>query len=215
QTVDAMLREAIRCHQICSRAEEDEHISSLLVRVGLSAGDRVKYAREFSGGQRQRIGIARALSVQPGLICADEPVSSLDVSIQAHVLELLRGLQRDMGLSMLLITHDLAVVRAVSDRVMVMYMGQVVEEGATDDLFRNPHHPYTHALISAAPRLVRLGPQMRPALEGDPPSPIDPPDTCRFRSRCHDVMPVCGSTPPQRRPVDVAKQHYSLCHLEV
>ena len=174
QTVGEVLREAVRFHRVRTRNDESQYVTELLERVGLRPGDAEKRPREFSGGQRQRIGIARALSVEPRVLLADEPVSSLDVSIQARILDLLSGLQTQMGLSMIFITHDLAVVRYVSDRVAVMYLGQIVERGNRSSLFSRPHHPYTQALLASAPRLDRRIAETQPAVEGDPPVRLTP-----------------------------------------
>lgn len=213
QTVGDILREAVRFHRIRTRADEQEYVDGLLERVGLTQADADKRPREFSGGQRQRIGIARVLSVEPSVILADEPVSSLDVSIQARILDLLNGLQAEMGLSMIFITHDLAVVRYVCDRVAVMYLGQIVEHGTRDSVFSQPHHPYTRALLASAPRLDRRISATKSFLEGDPPSPVDPPSTCRFVNRCPQAMEVCSVEPTPLRQVDENSGHVSLCHL--
>ena len=213
QTVGDILREAVRFHRVRTRADEQEYVAELLERVGLTQADAAKRPREFSGGQRQRIGIARALSVEPSVILADEPVSSLDVSIQARILDLLNGLQAEMGLSMIFITHDLAVVRYVCDRVAVMYLGQIVEHGTRDSLFSQPHHPYTRALLASAPRLDRRISATESFLEGDPPSPVDPPSTCRFVNRCPQAMDVCSVELPPLRQVVEGSGHVSLCHL--
>jgi len=215
QSVRQILTEAIRYHHVCSRSAEEAHIAALLDRVGLMSGHADKHASEFSGGQRQRIGIARALSVEPRILIADEPISSLDVSIQARILELLSNLQREMELALLLVTHDLAVVYQVADRVAVMYLGQIVEEAPTDDLFVRPHHPYTKVLLASAPRLGRRIAETQSAVEGDPPNPVDPPELCRFLGRCVEALPVCRVESPPMATVAYGRGHYSRCHLPI
>jgi oligopeptide/dipeptide ABC transporter ATP-binding protein len=174
-------------------------VGELLELVGLRPDFARRYPHEFSGGQRQRIGIARALATSPDFLVADEPVSALDVSIQAQVLALIESLQARLGLAMLLVAHDLAVVQYLARRVAIMYMGRIVEIGATDDVYHRPRHPYTRALLSAVP-VARGGPKRtRTVLKGDPPSPLDPPSGCRFRTRCPHALPACAEATPTLR----------------
>jgi peptide/nickel transport system ATP-binding protein len=170
-----------------------------------------RYPHAFSGGQRQRIGIARALALQPRLIVADEPVSALDVSIQAQILNLLRALQQRMDLTYLFISHDLSVVQHVSDRVAVMYLGSIVELAATDELFAHPRHPYTEALLSAVPRADPDLPKRRFVLPGDVPNPANPPAGCRFHPRCRYAQEICKQETPALRTV--APGHVAACHF--
>ena len=177
--------------------EIEDKASDLLQRVGLSKGQLDRYPHQFSGGQRQRIGIARALAMQPQFIVADEPVSSLDVSIQAQVINLLEELQQEFHLTYLFISHDLSIVNYISDRVAVMYLGHIVEEGKTDDLFENPLHPYTQALLAAIPRVRKANRTQRIILPGSVPSPIDPPSGCPFHPRCFaKVGKICETEYP-------------------
>jgi len=196
-----------------SAAEADRLVADLLTRVGLSPDDRYRYPHEFSGGQRQRIGIARALALQPSLIVCDEPISALDVSIQAQILNLLADLQHDLGLTYLFIAHDLAVVRHVSDNVAVMYLGKIVEQAPTSQLFSDPRHPYTRALLASAPDFVPLGDAGTPRmLAGEPPSPIDPPPGCAFHPRCPIAVGECGrSTPVLETPAGLPADHRVAC----
>ena len=215
-TCGQIVGEPIRLHRIASGRELDTRVVSLFDQVGLRAELRHRYPHELSGGQRQRVGLARALSVSPSLLIADEPVSALDVSVQAAILNLLRDLQRDLGFSCLFITHDLATVEFLCNRVAVMYLGKIVEEASTDELFATPKHPYTQALLSAAvvpdPEAQRS--RTRVVLEGDVPSPLAPPSGCRFRTRCPlaaESAPLSEEEEPELRIV--APGHRVACHL--
>ncbi len=194
------------------RAEIDARVVALFQRVGLRPDQMVKYPHEFSGGQRQRLGVARALALEPGLIVADEPVSALDVSVQAQVLNLLMDLQDEMDLAYLFISHDLAVVEHISHRVAVMYLGKIVELTDRESLFANPRHPYTRALLSAAPLPEPGAKRERIILKGDIPSPINPPSGCRFHTRCPLAEERCRIEEPATRMV--AEGHQVACHLE-
>jgi oligopeptide transport system ATP-binding protein len=212
-TVQAALSEALRTHGMAgSASEEQQRVVALLERVGLRPEHMRRYPHEFSGGQRQRIGIARALAVSPRFIVADEPVSALDVSIQAQIVNLLSDLQEELGLSYLFIAHDLHVVEHVSRRVAVMYLGRVVEIASADQIYSRPRHPYTEALLSAAPEPDPTARKRRLLLEGDVPSPLDPPSGCAFHPRCPVAEKgLCDREVPGLRPL--AEGHQAACHL--
>jgi oligopeptide/dipeptide ABC transporter ATP-binding protein len=198
-TVGAAIEEPIRVHGVAKKAEARERVAALLTRVGLAPDHAARYPHEFSGGQRQRVGIARALALGPRFVVCDEPVSALDVSVQAQILNLLADLQCDLGLTYLFIAHDLAVVRRIADRVAVMYLGKVVEEAETEALFRSPLHPYTRALLSAIPVPDPKTRRERIILPGDPPDPAAPPPGCPFHPRCPEAVPECRSEVPPLR----------------
>ncbi|MDJ0389007.1 ATP-binding cassette domain-containing protein [Roseomonas sp. E05] len=198
--VGAQIADGIVLHHRASRREVADKVAALLVRVGLDPAHAQRFPHEFSGGQRQRIGIARALATNPDFLVADEPVSALDVSIQAQVVQLLDELRRDLGLALLFISHDLPVVAHLCDRVIVMYLGRVMEEGPARAIFTAPAHPYTRALLSATPRLDPARRLTRILLPGDPPSPANPPSGCVFRTRCAHAVEACASTVPELLP---------------
>jgi len=212
-TVRAALAEPLRIHRlVSSKKEEQERVAELLERVGLRPEHMRRYPHEFSGGQRQRIGIARALAVSPSFIVADEPVSALDVSIQAQIVNLLGDLQKELGLSFLFIAHDLHVVEHVSQRVAVMYLGRVVELASAAQLYERPRHPYTQALLSAAPDIDPSARSRRVLLKGDVPSPLDPPSGCAFHPRCPIAEPgLCDRETPLLRTLEDG--HQAACHL--
>jgi oligopeptide transport system ATP-binding protein len=216
RNVGKAIMEPLTIHNIGSREERLDRVSELLNIVGLPAEAAQRYPHEFSGGQRQRIVIARAMALQPKLVVADEPVSALDVSIQSQILNLLVELKDRLSLSYIFISHDLAVVKHISDRVAVMYLGKVVEEAEVDDLFNSPLHPYTMALLSAIPRTDFAGKEKsRILLKGDVPDPSDPPSGCRFHPRCPLAIKICG----ERKPLltikeGKGKRHLVSCHLQ-
>ena len=210
-TVGSIIGEPLEIHKIAKGSEKEERVASLLQKVGLRAEDMRKYPHEFSGGQRQRIGIARALALNPKLIVCDEPVSALDVSIQAQVINLLEDLQAEFGLSYLFIAHNLNVVEHISNRVAVMYLGQIVELASDEELYRNPQHPYTEALLSAVPIPDPTVKKKRIILEGDVPSPINPPKGCHFHTRCMYKDKICEEVEPEFK--DIGGGHWVACHF--
>jgi len=213
-TAGEIIAEPWRTHKTLykTRADRAMRVRGLLDLVGLSAGAAEKYPQEFSGGQRQRIGIARALALNPDVIICDEPVSALDLSVQAQVLNLLNDLQKQLQISYIFISHDLSVVRHVADRVAVMYLGRIIETGPTQQTFDHPDHPYTAALMSAAPKLDAAHRTERILLKGEVPSPLNPPSGCRFRTRCPKATDICAGTRPPL-VVDPAEQHHTAeCH---
>jgi oligopeptide/dipeptide ABC transporter ATP-binding protein len=209
--VGDIIGEGLMVHGMKSRKEREEVVQYFLKVVGLRPEYVRRYPHEFSGGQRQRIGIARALALRPKFVVGDEPVSALDVSIQSQVLNLLKDLQQEFGLTYLFIAHDLSVVEYISDRVGVMYLGKLVEIASSDDLYANPRMPYTQALLSAIPIPDPTVKKQRIVLQGDVPSPINPPSGCPFRTRCWLAQDICAAqTPPLR---EVAPNHWAACHF--
>ena len=211
-TIGDIVGEGIDIHHLCANAKErHDKIISLLERVGLNSEHANRYPHEFSGGQRQRVGIARALAVDPEFIVCDEPVSALDVSIQAQIINLLKNLQEKRNLTYLFISHDLSVVEHISDTVGVMYLGNLVEYGETDDIFAHPLHPYTKALFSAIPIPDPTVKRERIVLQGSIPSPANPPSGCKFHTRCPYATERCKTEAPKQREVEPG--HYVVCHL--
>jgi len=212
-TVGEIIGEPLLVHNVVERNEADERVENLLRLVGLNPAFTNRYPHEFSGGQRQRIGVARALALQPSLIICDEPISALDVSVQAQVVNLLEDLQQQFDLTYLFIAHDLSMVRHISSRVAVMYLGVIVELASRDALYANPLHPYTQALLSAIPIPDPIAEEKRQRiiLVGDVPSPVNPPSGCRFRTRCSLAVETCAETRPEFR--EVSSGHFVACHL--
>jgi len=213
--VGDILAEPYLIHRMGDSVWRRRKVLELLDKVGLPANAAERYPFEFSGGQRQRIGIARSIALEPKLIVCDEPVSALDVSIQSQVLNLLLDLQREMGLSYLFIAHNLAVVKHVSDRVAIMYLGRIVEFAGADEIYQNPRHPYTRALISAIPQPDPRHRQQRIVLTGDVPSPIDPPSGCPFHPRCPHATDRCRAEVPSLRPAAGLPGHTVSCHYDL
>ncbi len=199
--IGAQIADGLAINRLAPAAERPERVAALLAQVGLDASHAARLPHEFSGGQRQRIAIARALSTSPDFLVADEPVSALDVSVQAQVLLLLDDLRRRLGLALLFISHDIAVVRSLCDRVVVLYLGRVMEQGRAADILSAPRHPYTQALLSAVPSLSAGERRVRVMLTGDPPNPASPPSGCVFRTRCPIALPACATDRPKLRPV--------------
>jgi len=210
-SVRETLAEMLQVHKVVEKEETENRIKELLEMSGLSMAVADRFPGEFSGGQRQRIGIARALSLEPELIIADEPVSALDVSIQAQIINLLDDLQKDLNLTVLFIAHNLEVVRYITSRIAVMYLGGIVELGKTDDVFENPYHPYTLALTRAAPSLDPTEKKKKLAIEGEIPSPINMPRGCTFHQRCPYSKDICTSTVPEYKEVE--KNRFVSCHF--
>ena len=210
-TVSSIIQEGMEIHNMYDAKRRKERVYELLEMVGLNREHANRFPHEFSGGQRQRICIARALALNPEFIVCDEPVSALDVSIQAQIINLLKNLQKKYNLTYLFISHDLSVVEYISDTVGVMYLGNLVEYGATEDIFRNPLHPYTKALFSAIPVPDPTVKMDRIVLEGSIPSPANPPAGCKFHTRCANCMEKCKTEVPQQREIEPG--HYVVCHL--
>ena len=210
-TVGGILSEPVEVHKIVPKSQIKDYVLDLMDKCGLRDYYYERYPHEFSGGQRQRICIARALSVNPKLVICDEPVSALDVSIQAQIINLLKKLQEEMNLTYLFISHDLSVVKFISDKIGVMYLGSMVEFGTKEDIFANPLHPYTQALFSAIPQPDPDVKMNRIILKGDIPSPANPPKGCRFHTRCPKAMDICSEIAPEYR--DFGNGHCAACHL--
>ena len=214
-TVGSIIAEGVRVHKIVPKSEVYDYVQGVMKKCGLQPQYYDRYPHEFSGGQRQRICIARALAVNPKLVICDEPVSALDVSIQAQIINLLKELQQTLGLTYVFISHDLSVVKYITDRILVMYLGNMMEQGDTEEIFRRPLHPYTQALFSAVPVPDPDVKMQRIILEGDIPSPADPPKGCKFHTRCSRCMSACKYIEPQY--IDMAakgeKPHFVACHL--
>jgi oligopeptide transport system ATP-binding protein len=212
-TVGGMLHELLRVHHIVPRNEVESYTRELLGLVGLTEEAVHAYPRQFSGGQRQRVAIARALALRPELLVADEPVSALDVSVQATILNLLQDLRAELGLTLLLISHNLAVVRHLCDQIAVMYLGRIIEVAPTETLFARPRHPYTAGLLAAIPRMTFAAEGDAPAVQGDPPSPLRIPAGCRFRTRCPMAQAICEQEDPALTASASDPAHSAACHF--
>lgn len=210
-TIGSAISEPLVVHNIFNKEEIENKTIEIMGKVGLTEEQYNRYPHEFSGGQRQRIGIARALSTNPKFIVADEPVSALDVSIQAQIINLLKDLQQEYGLTLLFIAHDLSVIKHISDRVAVMYLGKTIEIATKKELFKNPKHPYTQALLFCIPAPDPICIEEKEILMGDVPSPINPPSGCRFHTRCSKVMPKCSKIEPELK--EISKDYFVACHL--
>jgi len=211
-TIGASVGEALLVHSELGRSERDRRVAELLDQVRLPTSFARRHPRELSGGQLQRAAIARALATEPELLALDEPLSSLDVATQVQMVELLSELQGRLGIAYLFISHDLNLVRALSDEVAVMYLGRIVEEGPVDALYASAHHPYTQALLSASPTMDPALRRRRIVLEGDIPSPLDPPSGCRFRTRCRHAMEICATAEPEANEIDRLTVRCYLTH---
>ncbi len=211
KTVGEIIGEAVKVHKIVPPEELHSYVINIMKQCGLQKHYYDRYPHEFSGGQRQRICIARALAVKPKLIVCDEPVSALDVSIQAQIINLLKNLQNELNLTYIFISHDLSVVKYISDEIGVMYLGSIVEKGNKKDVFKNPLHPYTQALFSAVPIPNPKEKMQRIVLAGDIPSPANPPKGCKFHTRCNKCMEICQEVTPEF--LEIEKDHFVACHL--
>jgi oligopeptide/dipeptide ABC transporter ATP-binding protein len=209
--ISEIVGEGLRVHGVSDRSERYRRVLEALELVGMNEAHMRRFPHEFSGGQRQRIGIARALVLNPSFIVCDEPVSALDVSIQSQVLNLLKDLQKTLNLTLLFIAHDMSVVEHLCDRVAVMYLGKIAEVASREELFSNPQHPYTRALMSAIPIADPKVKRTRLILQGDPPSPLNPPSGCRFHTRCPEVVEICSKEIPPL--IDLGRNHLCACHL--
>lgn len=210
-TIGSTITEPMEVHNLYSKKEREDRVIEIMKKVGLLPDQINRYPHEFSGGQRQRIGIARALATNPEFIVADEPVSALDVSIQAQIINLLKDLQEEFGLTLLFVAHDLSVVKHISDRVAVMYLGKIVETASKNELFNHPQHPYTRALLSAIPTPDPKKRKKGQILTGDVPSPMNPPSGCRFNTRCPYVKDICREEEPEL--ILTKNDHFVACHL--